>query len=59
MIELVWKRRTSDLFPAIADNAGRKSRIPLVDFTNILCARFSYKSKLSSFYLITFGFAIF
>ena len=30
-----------------------------VNFINILCARFSYESKLSSFSLVTFGFVIF
>jgi len=30
-----------------------------VNFINILCTRFLCESKLSSFYLITFGFAIF
>jgi len=32
---------------------------PVVYFINILRAHFSYESKLSSFSLITFGFAIF
>ncbi len=34
-------------------------RQPGVDFINILHARFSYESKLSSFSLVTFNFAIF
>jgi len=36
-----------------------KNLVSRVNFINILRSRFLYKSKLSSFFLITFGFAIF
>jgi hypothetical protein len=34
-------------------------QIPGVNFINTLHAHFLYESKLSSFYLVTFGFVIF
>jgi len=44
------------------ENADPKMLVKLtpgVNFINTLCAHFSYKSKVSSFSLIMFGFAIF
>jgi len=37
----------------------RAPDLPGVNFINVLCVRFLYESKLSSFPLITFGFVIF